>query len=407
MERFKVNSLFHRDHLFLSRLRAALPCLLLMGLSLRAADVPSAFTIDLPFGATQATPAWLGHPESPAGTFASLSLPIAPPDDNASLLVTVFFTEKSGGFLRIGWQGAGGAQVLSDNFYEGIDMSNQRSLLVTADTMKQSGALNFQSGDSTLGIQRIELAWLENQSGLISPAITDTLVTPALGATTPEFELNGQPQPADSPAWHDRIVNVPVTDAPLRIEQGVEFNVEMDAVPSTARLVLKEAGLPWGWHLVVWIDNKRAGTIFPAVPPLDDGGFAADGKTPYVGWREGTFFVPVSSFATGLNTLQFSAESDSPTPADAATVAPLAVKDVSFQLDYPASAPTPAPATVPAAPATSAPSITPPAAAPVAPTTNAPGATAPAPSPADIPAPPSTGPDAPSAWPKTPIGDTP
>ena len=327
-----------------SCLRVALTCLIFAGLGgyVRASDLPPGFTIDLPFAASAATPSWLGHPESPAGTFATLDLPITPPNPNASLLVTVFFQEKSGGFLRIGWQNTTQAQVLSDNFYDGIGMSNQRSLLVTPDTMKQAGALVFQCGDSSLGIQRIHLEWLENQTGLVSPAIPDVLVTPADGDTVPALTLDGQPPLADSPAWHDRIVNVPVTDAPLRIEQGVEFSVQLDSVPAAARLKVTEAGLPWGQHLVVWINGQRGGVISPAVPELGDGGYASGDKaaTPYVGWREGTLFLPVSTLATGSDTLQFSAESDDPaTATDSTNPAPLAVKNVSFQFDYPVTTP--------------------------------------------------------------------
>jgi hypothetical protein len=320
-------------------LRVALPCLLLLGMmpALRALDGSEAFTLDIPFGANQATPAWLGHPETPGGTFATLDLPIVPPSADASLLVTVFFQEKDGGFLRVGWQDGEDAQVLSDNFYDGIGMSNQRSLLVSPQTMKQSGSLTFQSGSSDLVIQRIRLEWLENQTGITSPAIPDVLVTPANGATTLASNLNGQPQPADSAIWHDRVVNVPVTDAPLRIEQGVEFNVQLESIPASARLTVNEAGLPWGQHLVVWIDGQRAGAILPAVPELGDGGYAspAPASAPYVGWREGTLFVPVSSLTAGANTVQFSAESDTTAPVDAANPAPLAVKNVAFQFDYP------------------------------------------------------------------------
>jgi hypothetical protein len=103
------------------------------------------------------------------------------------------------------------------------------------------------------------------------------------------------------------------------------------------------------------------------VPELGDGGYASGNKaaTPYVGWREGTLFLPVSTLATGADTLQFSAESDDPaTAADAANPAPSAVKNVAFQFDYPAASPalagtspsstTAASATVSASPTTSA-----------------------------------------------------
>jgi len=361
-------------------LRIILSGLLLLGgsFALRALDGPTEFTLDLPFGANEATPVWLGHPATPPGTFATLDLPITPPDPAASLLVTVFYQEDTGGFLRVSWESGvglsltgdelpgpgevGASSILCDNFYEGIGMNNQRSLLVSADTLKQGGTLHFQTGGSALGISRIKLEWLENATGLTSPAITDVLVTPASGKTQLASELAGTPPTAADPAWKDRIVTVPITDVPVRIEQGVDFTVQMESVPALARLSLKETGLPWGQHLVVWLNNQRAGVIYPATPALDDPGFPAGGDaSPYIGWREGSFFVPVADLAAGNDVLQFSTEPDVVSAsADAtASTAPLAVKDVSLQLDYPsgslATTTTPAPSasTTTPAPATS------------------------------------------------------
>jgi len=312
------------------------------GSLLRASDLPAPFTVNLPFAVNQATPVWLGHPETPQKTFATLNLPITPPDANASLLVTVFFQEKEGGFLRVTWQGTDAAQLLSDNFYEGIGMSNQRTLLITPEILADPGALGFQCGDTALGIQRIKLEWLENKNGLVSPQVQDILVTPATGLTQPAQNLDGQPKQADAAAWNDQLVTVPITDLPLRIEQGVEFSVQLDTIPGSGRLALKEAGLPLGQHLVVWINQKRAGTITPAVPDLSDDGYLAGTNPPdtYVGWRDGSFHLPVSFLKAGIDTVQFSAEDDAPAAGASATdpasapVLPLAVKDVVLQLDY-------------------------------------------------------------------------
>ena len=77
-------------------------------------------------------------------------------------------------------------------------------------------------------------------------------------------------------------------------------------------MALKETGLSLGQHLVVWINEQRAGTITPAVPGLTDCGFFTDpsSATTYVGWRDGSFYVPVSLLKDGVNTIQFSPEDD-------------------------------------------------------------------------------------------------
>jgi hypothetical protein len=385
------------------RRRLIFPALLLLAAfapALRAQDGPLSFTLDLPFGADEATPSWLGHPVTPPATFATLDLPVMPPQAGSSLLVTVFFQEKNGGFLRISWQGGSASTdstdalpgpgeqpqsaLLCENFYEGIGMSNQRSLLITADTLQQPGQLVFQCGDSTLGISRIRLEWLQSSTGLSSPAITDMLVTPADGHTQPQTALDGQPPAASDLAWQGRIVNVPLTDVPLRIEQGVDYTVQMDDAPTLARVGLKEAGLPWGWHLVAWINNQHAGIIVPAVPPLGDGGYPDEKGSAYVGWREGTFYVPASLLTAGNNTLQFSAEPDMApaAPADPnAASAPLALKDVVLQLDYPANS-TATARVAPAGDAPNANTISPAAAStppPVSDAADTPATTTPAP----------------------------
>jgi hypothetical protein len=308
-----------------------------------ASDLPAPITLDFPIPANLATPSWLGHPETPATTFATLNLPILMPDTTASLLVTVYFQEKQGGFMRIVWQGTQGAQLLSDNFYEGIGMANQRSLLISPAMLIGDGILTFQCGDSVLGIQRIKLEWLESKNGLVSPGVQDLLVTPSTGPTQLAQSLNGQANPTGPGAWQGQLVTVPITDEALRIEQGVEFSVQLDNVPGAARMALKEAGLPLGKHLVVWINQQRAGTVTPAVPDLLDSGFLTDANAAasYIGWRDGSFYVPVSLFKAGLNTVQFSAEDDAAsTPgnagaADTGPETPLAIKAIVLQLNYP------------------------------------------------------------------------
>jgi hypothetical protein len=310
--------------------------------------LPAPVTLDFPIPANKALPAWLGQPEIPPTTFATLNLPVLTPDTTASLLVTVYFQEKQDGFIRVIWQGTQGAQLLSDNFYEDIGMANQRSLLISPAMLVGDGILTFQCGDSTLGIQRIKLEWLENKNGLVSPGVHDLLVTPSTGPTQLAQSLNGQANPTGPGAWQNQLVTVPLTDQALRIEQGVEFSVQLDNVPGSARLSLKEAGLPLGKHLVVWINQQRAGTITPAVPDLLDDGFLTDvnASTSYVGWRDGSFYVPVSLLKAGINTVQFSGEDDAALTlgnaiASSDTEPPLAMKDIGLQLNYP-SIPAPA-----------------------------------------------------------------
>jgi hypothetical protein len=316
---------------------------LVLALPARAVDLPPPLTLDLPVAANLALPTWLGKPEIPATTFATLDLPILTPDTTASLLVTVYFQEKQGGFMRITWQGTQGAQVLADNFYENIGMANQRSLLISPSTLIGDGTLIFQCGDATLGIQRVKLEWLQNKDGLVSPQIQEVVVTTASGQTQLGRSLSGQATPTEPGAWQDQVVTVPMTDSAQRIEEGVDFSIDLDQVPTSARVALQESGLALGQHLIVWINGERAGTITPAVPDLLDGGFLADeasATATYIGWRDASFYVPVKLLKEGVNTVQFSGEDDL-APASGTTGAtdsglssPVAIKAFVLQLNY-------------------------------------------------------------------------
>ncbi len=304
--------------------------------------MPPALTLNLPIPVNLATPAWLGHPTLPPNaTLVTLDLPITPPDAGAALLVTIYFTESNTGQLRINWNpdSSATAVALADNFYENIGMANSRSLLIPPSMLGAGGTLVLQGTATGLGVQRIKLEWLESRQDLVAPTASAMLVTPSEGATVPAASVNGQPEAPQAGAWDGDTVSVPVTTDAVRIEQGVEFSVDLDKVPTTARLSLKETGMSLTQHLVVWINQARAGTITPVVPGLNDAGFFTNSSsaTSYVGWRDGSFYVPVTLLRNGVNTVQFSPEDEVPPalPAPAnATATPLAVKDAALQLNY-------------------------------------------------------------------------
>jgi hypothetical protein len=332
---------------------------------LRADDLPGPLTLDVPVPANLATPAWLGHPVTPVDTLATLDLPITPPDADAALLVTVYFTETDNSFLRINWNPDSGTPVaLASNFYEGVGMANSRSLLIPPSTLGAGGTLVLQGPENGLGVQRIEFEWLESRQDLVSPQTSAMLVTTAAGTTTPAENLNGQPETTGTGTWQGDIVTVPISTEAARVEQGVEFAVQLDKVPTTARLVLKETGLPLTQHLVVWINEARAGTITPVVPGLNDAGFFTNpsSATSYVGWRNGSFYIPVSMLKAGDNSVQFSTEDEVPPPhpnlPTGPTNDPLAVKDVALQMNY-APPPEPAPVELPVLHLSAEPSVTP------------------------------------------------
>ena len=304
----------------------------------QAAPVSLSYTLELPYPANLATPAWLGHPETPAGAFASLNLPLTAPEPGEALLVTIAFQEKEGGFLRVIWKNAEGEQVLSNNFYEGIGMEDQRTLLIPSTVVQGGGTLRLQCGAATLDVQKIRLQWLEAAPALVSPDLTEEEVIPRPGKALPSSALDGQPPAETNASLDGSLITVPIASTPQRIEQGVEFSLQLNGAPQAARLSFEEAGLPWGRHLVVWINQHRAGPVTPAVPELGDTGFPPDVNQPYAGWRNGSIYLPTALLKKGLNALQFSVESDTDDTPDT-TNPPLAVNHLVCQFDYSTPAP--------------------------------------------------------------------
>ena len=78
------------------------------------------------------------------------------------------------------------------------------------------------------------------------------------------------------------------------------------------------------------------------MPDLLDDGFLTDGNAPtsYVGWRDGSFYAPVSFLKAGINTVQFSEEDDAASipgnagASDTGLEPPLAIKAIVLQLNY-------------------------------------------------------------------------
>jgi hypothetical protein len=326
-------------------LSVALALLALAGFGSRltAATVDDSYTLNLPLSSTVVLPNWLGQPVIPAGTFASMDRPLTAPAINDSLLVTIIFQEKEGGFLRLTWKNAEGEQLLTSNFYEGVDMANKRSLLIPSSVVRDMGTLSLQCGDTSLDVQKIHFEWLQGSAALVSPEQTDQVVVSRLGSVAKASTLDGQPAGVPVSDIDGDLITVPISNSPERIEQGVQFSLQLEGSPKAARLSFQESGLPWGQHLVVWLNQQRAATVSPVVPDLEETGFAAppDATQPFIGWREVSAYLPVSLMKAGLNTLQISTESDTDSAdtsdADATSTLPLAVNNLSCQFDYTAA----------------------------------------------------------------------
>jgi len=271
-----------------------------------------------------------------ASMLATVSYEIKAPAGSEGLLLHLLFTELEGGFLRIYWKSGDASETLSDNLYEGISMSNQRSLLISKEVMKTGGVLTIQASQQSLKVQRIHWSWLKTVL-VLSPEEQEAKLISSLGVPLKLADVSGNDLPVAEDLWRDRVVTAQLTEKAERIEQGVLFEVELAAVPELARIECQINGLPLSQALVLWVNGKRAGLVFPKVPNLSDMGYLklADGSLSYLGWRNVAAIISPTLLQAGVNQIQFSV-GDGEEPLSA-----LALKDLKLQLSYPSEPPAP------------------------------------------------------------------
>ncbi len=299
---------------------------------LRAGDAEQGFTYE--FGADapkQTLPSWMtGQPVASPGAHSTISFPITPPAGDSELAVTFYFTESTGGFLRVYWASPKNSGMLSDNLYEGIAMPNQRTLLIKRDTLTSAGTLNVQSSDPSLNLSRIHWEWVDPATLPVANASKGAALIDSTGAVHDDGEVNGAPPLPKQDQMGDSVVTATLTDKPERIEAGVDFVASLEQAPQFAHLEVQMAGVPVGKSVKLWVNNAQAGEVALAVPDLNDPGYAASGTNgapSYIGWRKGAVYFPAELLKAGENHFQFTVQ-------DAAAGAPVAVKDLTLQLKY-------------------------------------------------------------------------
>ena len=292
------------------------------------------WTCDFPTPA--GPPAWLKIvPQQTDSNFLGRAeFEIAPADGGSDLLITFFYQETEGGFLRVFWNAGGCSTLLCQNLYEGIGkgLTNQRTLRLPGSWIRSGGIFSLQASQTDLKLSRIKWEWLTAQTVPVSQALdTRIQAVDSNGKILTADDLTEEMVTDASDRWKDGIITAPVTQKVEQIGEAVQFAVELDAVPLRARLEVQLAGLPLNHSLWLWVNGKMAGRITPPVPDLSDAGYqdATDGGTLYDGWRKGSILILPALLQPGLNTLQFARVDDEETPDS------LALKDLKLQLKYP------------------------------------------------------------------------
>lgn len=272
-------------------------------------------------------------------TLGTLEFDITPPSEERELLVTLTFTEAEAGFLRLLWTQNGQAIALSENFQEGIGMTNRRSILIPKELLQGPGRLTIVSGTVDLKVTVIEWNWLIPRSIPVAegPGGQWRLVDGAGRGRLLE-QVSGEPEVPPADQWQNHVVTASLTDKPERIENPTEFSVPFTQIPAHVRLDAQLSGLPLGTPVRIWVNGKDAGLFSVSTPELTDPGYqrAPQGECSYVGWRPGSAWIDSALFSLGDNKIQFEPLWLSGNPS------PLAIKNARLQADYgeePATAP--------------------------------------------------------------------
>ncbi|MFQ3577843.1 MAG: hypothetical protein SNJ52_02380, partial [Verrucomicrobiia bacterium] len=107
-----------------------------------ADPVASSYTLEWPLPPARAVPSWIGDvQETGDGIGSSLLIPVRVPVPRHDLLVTLFFHDQEGGFLRVVWQGTNAQTTLAVNIKEEVGTFHQRTLVIESTTLGESGVL--------------------------------------------------------------------------------------------------------------------------------------------------------------------------------------------------------------------------------------------------------------------------
>jgi hypothetical protein len=313
-------------------MRLPLPILFLIAtaalLPLRAEDEPvTGVMVDLSRHSLQPLPSWLAVTDAePTGT----AFQIAAPQGVSDLAVTFYFRETNGSTLSVDWLGINGAFPLSANLCEGVDLPNQRTLLISRETIGAFGSLVVSSPDGSPLVDRVRFDWTVPSTVASTPGALVPGLLRADGSLLAADELDGQPVFPEEDEWTGRTVTAALSAVPERVERGVAYCVDIAESPKWARLSLQVLGLPLDSAVAIWINGRSAGQLMAETPNLNDPGLITDseGHPSYAGWRKVTLFVPAGLIMDGENTFQFSRQD----PLNAAPA--LAVKDVTLQLRF-------------------------------------------------------------------------
>jgi hypothetical protein len=225
------------------------------------------------------------------------------------------------------WENSfGKRELLAPNLFENIDLPNQRTLLIKRPTMSGSGKVVLKSSQDVLNVLRVRLDWA--RPGVVR--LVDNVPNGALEITggriyAPE-EVDGSTLTPIADSWDGKILTTSVTDHPERIENGIDFSVDIPDKVVRARVEVLVNGLPIDRSMNLWLNGQTYGQVAIEVPDLTDPGYdrTSSGIAHFIGWRKGMFVLKGEQLVVGENHFQFQVPAGSQ----------VAIRDFLLQVEY-------------------------------------------------------------------------
>jgi len=292
------------------------------------------FTADLPFDASQPLPAWMhGAPVSAPGNGARIAFRLSPPAGR-DLLVHFVFDEAEGKSLRVEWQRDGQAtpEVIAENLGEGLDVANQRPLLVSASRLGGNGTLLLQ-GDADLNVDRVRFEWVSERTILASASRYVPVVVTASRLTLAEADVDGGPRPVLQDEWRDRVIRAALTEKVEPLTPNIDLVAELKQSPLLARLEASVAGVFLDQEVWVVVNGQEVAPLAIDVPTLDDPGHLgfAGRAVEFAGWRHASAHIPADLLLPGENSIMLELRS----PMNAGYHNKTYLREAVLELSYP------------------------------------------------------------------------
>lgn len=296
-------------------------------------------TIRAPFESNNSLPGWISIlpiPETDAANFAQFQINSPSANNTQSLVITVFYRDRSNAYLKVNWEtDANQSFLLIDNIYEGTGVPNQRTLLVSNQVITNTNTLIFEASDNIDSIVKINFQWVDTETVHVipqnHPSMPKLSLVDADNKTYTEQSLLGEPPQPSVDYWQGRIINAAITEYMARIDEGVRFYVTLEKQPLHARLHTKLIGPALLDRIGVWINDRYAGILSVEVPSLATSGiFERPNKQAYfAGWRDASIYIDPKLLEAGENSILFEIRRRDPRD-----IFPINIRDFYLQLAY-------------------------------------------------------------------------